>query len=51
MNAEAEAEVAEGMAYATVDRSDLLSEEEQVVAGNEPDTTGKIPHTQTQEME
>ena len=51
INAEAEAEVAEGMAYATVDRSDSLSEEEQEVAGNEPNTTGKIPHTQAQEME
>jgi hypothetical protein len=51
INAEAEAEVAEGMAYATVDHSDLLSEEEQQVAGNEMNAPGKLPHTQAQEME
>ncbi len=37
MNAEAEAEVAEGMAYATVDRSDSLIEEGQEAGSNEHD--------------
>ena len=51
MNAEAEAEVAEGMAYAAADRSDPLLEEAQEAADNEPDITRKIPDMQTQDME
>ncbi len=51
MNAEAEAEVAEGMAYAAVDRSGPLLDETQEAVDNESDITQKIPHMQTQEME
>ena len=51
MNAEAEAEVAEGMAYAADDRSNLLLEGVQKADDNESDYTRKIPHTQAQEME
>ena len=51
MNAEAEAEVAEGMAYAADDRSNLLLEGVQKADDNESDNTRKIPHTQAQEME
>jgi hypothetical protein len=51
MNAEAEAEVAEGMAYAAVDRSDPLLEETQEAVANESDITRKISQMQKQEME
>jgi hypothetical protein len=51
MNAEAEAEVAEGMAYAAGDRRNLLHEGAQEANDDESDITPKIPHTQAQEME